>query len=104
MDNAKKKRAVFAKIKGTLSILLLIVSVIVILTGIGLYLAPSGTSDVSGWRFLGLPKFKLERLHTVTGFIMAGLIAIHFSLNTRLLAYEFSNQPKSMNPPMPSDK
>ena len=66
------------KIRGILSSLLLIISIIVIFTGIGLYFAPSGRiAREIGWNFFGFDLLKLENLHTVTGFIMAVLIVIH---------------------------
>jgi len=70
------------KIRAVVSSLLLILAVLVIFTGIGLYLAPSGrTARETGWTFLGFNLIKLEKLHTVTGFIMAAIIVVHFIIN-----------------------
>ena len=77
------------KIRAIFSSILLITSIIVIFTGIGLYFAPAGkTARETGWTFFGFGLFKLENLHTITGFIMAGLILIHFTINFTLYKNE----------------
>ncbi len=77
------------KIRGILSSLLLIISIIAIFTGIGLYFAPSGRiARGTGWSFFGFNLSKLEMLHTVTGFIMAVLIVIHFIINYKMFKNE----------------
>lgn len=63
------------KIKAILSSLLLILFIIVLLTGIGLHISPSG-------------KIALKKLHTIAGYIMSGLIIIHLFLNRKIFLNE----------------
>ncbi len=77
------------KVRAVLTTLLIVVTLIVIFTGIGLHLAPIGRiAKATGWAFFGLGKESLEKLHTVTGFLMAFLILIHFSINFELYKSE----------------
>ena len=77
------------KIRAVVSSLLVILFVIVLLTGIGLYLAPSGRiAKEAGWNFLGVKRWELENLHTISGFIMAILLIVHLILNYKLLLTE----------------
>ncbi len=79
----------FAAVKGVISLLLLVTFIVVFLTGLGLALAPRGRIAIeTGWTFLGIPKFKLVRLHDVSGFLMSGLIVVHLLLNHKLLIME----------------
>ncbi|NJE06471.1 DUF4405 domain-containing protein [Thermococcus sp. M36] len=67
-----------ALLRGIVDFLLLVVFIVVGITGIGLYLAPSGRiADSIGWTFLGLDKDTLTAVHTYLGFVMIGLIALH---------------------------
>ena len=80
------------KIRAIFSSALLIISIMVIFTGIGLYFAPSGrTARETGWTFFGFSLVKLENLHTITGFIMAALILIHFTINFTLYKNEMKH-------------
>ena len=77
------------KIKGVLSSILFILFIILLVTSIGLFLSPSDEIAVdSGWNFLGLAKQKLIMLHTIFGFLMLLLMAIHFILNFKILKAE----------------
>ena len=77
------------KIRAILSSLLLISFIIVLFTGIGLYFAPSGRiAKELSWSFMGIDKWRLERLHTVFGFIMSGLVIVHLGVNYRLFISE----------------
>lgn len=77
------------KIRAILSTVLLVVFLIVVFTGIGLYFAPSGEiARKTGWTFFWFPLFRLERLHTISGFIMAGLVFVHFGINFNLYKNE----------------
>ncbi len=79
----------FAIVRGSISLLLLLVFIVVFFTGLGLAFAPAGKiAKETGWTFLGFPKFKLERLHNVSGFLMSGLVVIHLLLNYKLLMAE----------------
>ncbi len=78
------------KWRAIISLLLFITFIIVLLTGIGLYIAPPGWFVKSnGWKFLGLGKTPLEMLHTYVGFAMSGLIVIHIVLNFKLWLNEW---------------
>jgi len=77
------------RIKAILSLLLLIIFIIVLFTGIGLYFSPSGriAKEIS-WNFLGFDKWKLENLHTLSGFIMSALVIIHLLINYKMFLGE----------------
>ncbi|WP_297486614.1 DUF4405 domain-containing protein [Thermococcus sp.] len=67
-----------ALLRGVVDSLLLVVFIVLGITGIGLYLAPSGRIAKSiGWTFLGLDKDTLTAIHTYLGFVMIGLVALH---------------------------
>ncbi|WP_297467766.1 translation initiation factor IF-2 N-terminal domain-containing protein [Thermococcus sp.] len=67
-----------ALLRGVVDLLLLIVFVGIAVTGIALYLAPSGRiADSIGWTFLGMDKDTLTNVHTYLGFIMIGLVGVH---------------------------
>ncbi len=77
------------KVKAILSSLLLITFIIVFFTGLGLYFAPSGRiAKTISWSFIGFDKWQLEKLHTISGFIMSGLVMIHFFINSKLFFNE----------------
>ncbi|NJE55125.1 translation initiation factor IF-2 N-terminal domain-containing protein [Thermococcus sp. 21S9] len=70
-----------ALLRGVVDLLLLIVFVAIAITGIGLYLAPSGRiADSIGWTFLGMDKDTLTNVHTYLGFVMIGLVAVHLAV------------------------
>ena len=67
-----------ALLRGVVDLLLLIVFVGIAVTGISLYLAPSGRiAESIGWTFLGMDKEALTNVHTYLGFIMIGLVGVH---------------------------
>ncbi|WP_456421346.1 translation initiation factor IF-2 N-terminal domain-containing protein [Thermococcus sp.] len=67
-----------ALLRGIVDLLLLVVFVAIAITGIGLYLAPSGRiAESIGWTFIGMDKDTLTNVHTYLGFVMIGLVAIH---------------------------
>ncbi|WP_297501918.1 DUF4405 domain-containing protein [Thermococcus sp.] len=69
-------------LKPTLDLLLSIDFVIEGLSGIALYLAPSGRlARDFAWTFLGLGKETWEALHTYFGFAMVALVATHLIIN-----------------------
>ena len=73
-----------ALLRGVVDLLLLIVFVGIAVTGIGLYLAPSGRIAGSiGWTFLGMDKEALTNVHTYLGFIMIGLVGVHLAVGFR---------------------
>ena len=67
-----------------ISTTLIILTIIVGITGVLLYLAPSGP----GVYILGLPKEKITNLHTVMGFLMLGVILAHLTINWKLYTKE----------------
>ena len=77
------------KIRAILSLVLMILFVILVITGLGLYVAPPGRIAHSiDWKFLIFDKHKLEDLHTVAGFTMAALLLVHIYLNFRMFLSE----------------
>ncbi|ASJ12536.1 DUF4405 domain-containing protein [Thermococcus thioreducens] len=73
-----------AWLRGTIDLVLTIVFVILAVSGIALYLAPSGRiADTIGWTFLGLDKDTWTNVHTYMGFAMIGLIAAHLIIGFR---------------------
>jgi len=73
-----------ALLRSTVDLLLLVVFVLIAITGIGLYLAPSGRiADSIGWTFLGADKDTLTNVHTYLGFVMIGLVAVHLVVGFR---------------------
>lgn len=71
-------------IRSIVDLLLTITFVVLAITGIGLYFAPSGRiANSMNWTFLGLDKETLTLIHTYFGFIMIGLVAIHLIIGFR---------------------
>jgi len=69
---------VSALVRGTIDLLLMILFAVLAVTGIGLYLAPSGRiAETINWTFMGLDKDTLTLVHTYIGFVTIGLIVIH---------------------------
>ncbi|HHD92336.1 MAG TPA: DUF4405 domain-containing protein [Candidatus Portnoybacteria bacterium] len=77
------------KIRGILSSLLIIMFIIVVFTGIGLYLSPPGRiAKEMSWNFLGFNKWQLENLHALFGFLMSGMVVIHLLINYKMFLGE----------------
>jgi len=69
---------VSALVRGTIDLLLMILFGVLAVTGIGLYLAPSGRiAEAIHWTFMGMDKDTLTLVHTYIGFVTIGLIIIH---------------------------
>ena len=84
------------KLKALVTSILVVLFLIVLITGIGLHLAPNGrTAKEAGWNFLGFDRFSLERIHTISSFLMSGIVIIHFLLNYKLFISEAKNLLKS---------
>ncbi|AFK21700.1 DUF4405 domain-containing protein [Pyrococcus sp. ST04] len=67
-----------ALLRGLIDLLLTITFIIIAISGIALYLAPSGRiAETINWTFLGLTKETWENVHTYIGFVMIGLVALH---------------------------
>ncbi len=77
------------KLKAIITPILIVFFLLVLFTGIGLYLAPNGKiARETAWNFFGLTKTMLENMHTITGTIMSILAIIHLTLNHNLLTLE----------------
>ncbi len=64
--------------RGIIDLALSVVFALIAISGIALYLAPSGRiAETLGWTFLGLNKDTWTNLHTYLGFAMIGIVAIH---------------------------
>ncbi len=67
-------------VRAILSASLLSITSVLVFTGVGLYLAPSGRiARETGWNFWGLSKLKLEEIHTKMGFFLCGVSYCSFS-------------------------
>ena len=77
------------RIRTIISLFVLVLFVIVFISGIGLDLAPScRIARQIGWNFLGFDKESLEKIHTLLGYLISGLIIIHLLLNYKMLISE----------------
>lgn len=77
------------KIRAIVSLFLIILFIIVLISGVGIHVAPPcRVAREIGWKFLGFDKFTLEIIHTWSGFVMSGLIIIHLALNWKTLICE----------------
>ncbi len=79
----------YTKIRAVLSSILGLDFLIVAITGIGLWRAPIGRiANATAWTFMGFSKHQLEKIHTLTGFIMLFLVLLHVVLNFRMFKNE----------------
>ena len=83
-------------IKTIIDTLLVVGLAVMGITGIGLYLAPSGrVAKATNWTFLGLDRHTLGDIHTYFGLTMLGIGLLHLVLNwkpfTSLLRTSWSN-------------
>ncbi len=77
------------KVRGITSLVLLVLFVIVMFTGIGLFVAPRGyIARQMGWTFFGMSKEALEVWHDYCGFAMGAVVVLHFILNYKLFVNE----------------
>ncbi|MCL0032784.1 DUF4405 domain-containing protein [Peptococcaceae bacterium] len=84
------------KLKAIISTALIVLFVLVLITGIGLYLSPSGqVAKEINWSFLGFNKWELGEIHVTCSFIMAGLILLHLFLNFKMFLSEIKSIFKS---------
>ena len=73
------------KVKVIISFLFLTTFIITTFTGIGLYFSPSWKIVAEdAWSFFGLSKLQLINLHVRLGFIMSGIIIVHFFMNYKM--------------------
>ena len=73
------------KVKAIISFLFLAAFIVTTFTGIGLYLSPSGKIVIeNAWSFFGFNKLQLINLHVRLGFIMSGIIIVHFFMNYKM--------------------
>jgi hypothetical protein len=77
------------KARAIISLGLLVTFTIVFISGIGLYFAPNGRiARETNWQFLLFEKSQIENIHTITAFIMTGLIVVHLIINFKMFAKE----------------
>ena len=77
------------KTRAIISLGLLITFTMVFISGLGLYFAPNGRiARETNWKFILFEKGQLEDIHTITAFIMTGLIIIHFIINFKMFKNE----------------
>jgi hypothetical protein len=77
------------KTRAIISLGLLVTFTIVFISGLGLYFAPNGRiARESNWRFLLFEKGQIEDIHTITAFIMTGLIVVHLIINFKMFTKE----------------
>lgn len=74
------------------SFLAILSFIIVLLTGIALYLAPSGrVAREIGWGVFGITKYKIESLHDVFGYFFAILMIFHLYFNWKIFLCYIKN-------------
>ncbi|AKG91584.1 protein of unknown function {DUF4405} [Geoglobus ahangari] len=75
-------------LRAAVDVLLVIGFVVILVTGIGLYFAPSGRiAKETGWTWMGMDKETLEEVHTYFGFSMVAVGLVHLFLNYRAMYY-----------------
>ena len=80
------------RIKAVVSFILLVLFVIVFVSGIVLYLAPSGSiAHKTNWHFLIFDKWQWKKIHTVSAFIMSVVIFVHLFLNRKIFIAEIKS-------------
>lgn len=90
METTVKKKVYFIwKWRSLVSFYLLFVSIVLLISGIALYISPPGRfAHAVGWRFLGFTKEQWEAIHTVPGYFAAVFAVWHLALNWKqLLSY-----------------
>lgn len=71
--------------RAMVSFLVTISFIIVLITGIALYISPTGRIlREANWNLIGLSKWQLESLHDIFGYLFAILILLHFSFNWKI--------------------
>ena len=77
------------KLRAIVSLSLVVLFAVVIISGIGLDLAPPGRiAREIGWNFLGFSKSSLRTIHSLAGYLITGLVAVHLLLNHKTLVGE----------------
>ena len=72
--------------RGVTSLTLLFSTIILFLSGIFLYISPSGRiAHITGWRVLGFDKEGWEAIHDLFGFFFIFLTLVHLWLNRRVI-------------------
>ncbi|MBC9786251.1 DUF4405 domain-containing protein [Heliobacterium chlorum] len=78
----------YSKVKGVLSSGLGLLTMVVAVTGIGLFVAPHGPMASKSWTFAGMTVPLMKDVHIWLGFGMVALVLGHFALNLRTLIGE----------------
>ncbi|QGG46263.1 DUF4405 domain-containing protein [Heliorestis convoluta] len=94
IQSPKKSSKSVLKIKALTSLSLFILGLIVTVTGIGLWIAPSGPFS-RGFTFLGMSKPLMLDLHIWLGFLLVFLVLAHLVLNAKMFFQEWKQFLKS---------
>lgn len=80
------------KLRGIISLGLLITFILVLITGIVLFLAPRGwrTHEV-GWNLLGLDRHGLRKFHFRSSVFFVSFLVFHFILNFKMFCVEIKS-------------
>ncbi len=79
-------------LRAIIDLLLVVGFAVILLTGIGLYMAPSGkVARETGWVWLGMDKEILEDVHTYFGFSMVLIGTLHIALNYKAMYFLLRN-------------
>lgn len=74
------------KVRAFISLLLVVIFFMLIFTGIGLWISPSGKiAKISSWDYFAMDKTTLKTVHFYAGILMNVLGCIHLILNYKLL-------------------
>ncbi len=80
------------KVRAITSTLLGLNFLIVTITGVGLKMSPNGRiAKQLHWTFLGMEKIQLEKIHTLTGFLMGAIVLVHLVLNYKMWLNEIKS-------------
>lgn len=79
-------------LRAIIDLLLMMGFAVILFTGIGLYMSPSGkVARETGWMWFGMDKEMLEDVHTYFGFSMVLIGAVHIALNYRVMYFLLRN-------------
>jgi hypothetical protein len=78
-----KRRPIEYRLRQITIIIMLVTAILVVVTGIILYMLPEGTNNSE------LGKGLMQDMHIYAGFISAGMLVIHLYLNRRPLKRYF---------------
>jgi len=80
--------------RAMVSFLITISFIIVLITGIGLYVSPSGRiAREAHWNLIGINKWRIESLHDVFGYFLAFLVILHLYFNWKIFLSYLRKKP-----------